>query len=168
MSSFTVGQKPGVPSSNFNSILEAALSDYKEKNGSGVLEHPLAEDVKRCDSIGAISAILQGQAREFQSFPSAGAVFTEIGALLSVCIFAITIRRSLLTWSCIGGKRWESEPRCSHRTAIWAHRELFQAPWSLSSGFIGHRIGGSDCEHRDRGTLHSPHCDKGGQKKPSK
>jgi ankyrin repeat protein len=83
MSSFTVGQKPGVPSSNFNSILEAALSDYKEKNGSGVLEHPLAEDVKRCDSIGAISAILQGQAREFQSFPSAGAVFTEIGAFLS-------------------------------------------------------------------------------------
>jgi hypothetical protein len=99
MPSSTAGQKPSTPSSDFNSILEAALSDYKEKTGSGVLEHPLAEDVKRCDSIGAISAILQGHARGFQAFPPVGAVFTEIGALLSVCNFAVTIRRPLLTWT---------------------------------------------------------------------
>jgi hypothetical protein len=66
MSSPTASQMP--PSSDFNSILEAALSEYKRTTGSGLLEHPLAGKVKRCGSIGAISAILQGQAREFQQF----------------------------------------------------------------------------------------------------
>ena len=50
------------------SILEAALSEYQKKTGSELLEHPLAAEIKRCDSIGAISALLQGQAREFQQF----------------------------------------------------------------------------------------------------
>jgi hypothetical protein len=61
-------QTPLTPSSDFNSILEAALNEYKTKTGRGLLDHPLAEQVKRCDSIGAISTILQGQAREFQQF----------------------------------------------------------------------------------------------------
>ena len=68
MSSSTPCQTPSTPSSNFNSILDAALNEYKKKTGSGLLEHPFAAEVKRCDSIGAISAILQGQAREFQQF----------------------------------------------------------------------------------------------------
>ena len=72
MSSSTAGQTPSIPPSNkpsnLNSILDAALSEYKEKTGTGLLEHPLAEEIKRCDSIGAISALLQGQAREFQKF----------------------------------------------------------------------------------------------------
>jgi hypothetical protein len=68
MSSSNTDQTPLTPSSDFNSILEAALNEYKTKTGRGLLEHPLAEEVKRCDSIGAISTILQGQAREFQQF----------------------------------------------------------------------------------------------------
>ena len=63
-----IGQTPNTPSSDLNSILDAALSKYKKKTGRGLLEHPLAAEVKRCDSIGAISAMLQGQAREFQQF----------------------------------------------------------------------------------------------------
>jgi hypothetical protein len=118
MFSSTAGQKPSTPSSDCNSIFEAALGDYKEKTGSGVLEHTLAEDVKRCDSIGSSSAVLQGHARVFRVFPTAGAVFTEIGALSSVCIFATTIRGPLLTWTCTGGKRWKGEPRCTRRAAI--------------------------------------------------
>jgi hypothetical protein len=98
----TVVQKTSTLSSDFNSILDTALSEYKEKIGSGVLGHPLAEEVRRCESIGAISAILKGQATEFQqfrAFPPTGAVFTEIGALLSVCIFAATIRGPHLTFT---------------------------------------------------------------------
>ena len=68
MSSSTVGQTRNSPSSDFNSILDGALSQYKKKTGEGLLEHRLAAEVNRCDSIGAISAILQGQAREFQQF----------------------------------------------------------------------------------------------------
>jgi hypothetical protein len=103
MSLSTAGQKrTSTLSSDFDSILEATLSEYKEKSGSGFLEYPLAEQVKRCDAIDAISAILKGQETEFQqfgAFPPTGAVFTEIGALLSVCIFAVTIHEPLLTFA---------------------------------------------------------------------
>jgi hypothetical protein len=68
MSLSTAAQKPSTPSSNFNSILDAALSEYKKNTGRGLLEHPLAVQVKQCDSIVAISAILQRQASEFQKF----------------------------------------------------------------------------------------------------
>jgi hypothetical protein len=68
MSFSTAGQTSRTPSSDFNSILNAALNEYKKKTGGGLLEHPLADKVRRCDSIGAISAILQGQAREFEQF----------------------------------------------------------------------------------------------------
>jgi hypothetical protein len=68
MSSSTAVQTSSTPSSDFNSVFDAALSEYKKKTSGGLLEHPLAEQLKRCDSIGAISAILQGQAREFQQF----------------------------------------------------------------------------------------------------
>ena len=67
MSSPTAYQTPST-STNLKSILDAALSEYKKKTGTGLLEHPLSEEVRRCDSIGAISALLQGQAREFQQF----------------------------------------------------------------------------------------------------
>jgi hypothetical protein len=66
MTSSTVVQTHSTPLSNFNLILDAALSEYKQKTGRGLLEHPLAEQVRRCDSIGAILAILQVLAREFQ------------------------------------------------------------------------------------------------------
>ena len=68
MSSSTAGQIPSTPPSDLNSILDAALSEYKKTTGAGLLEHPLAKEVKKCDSICAISAILQDQAREFQQF----------------------------------------------------------------------------------------------------
>ena len=68
MSSSTAGQTPRTPSSDLNSILDAALSEYKKTTGGGLLDHPLAKEVKKCDTIGAISAILQGQARQFQQF----------------------------------------------------------------------------------------------------
>ena len=67
VSSSTAGQIP-TPSSNFNSILDAALTEYKKTTGKELLEHPLAIELKQCDSIGAISAILQGQAKEFERF----------------------------------------------------------------------------------------------------
>jgi hypothetical protein len=68
MSFSTAHPTPSTPSSDFNSILDAALNEYQKKTGRGLLEHPLAEQVKQCDSISAISAILQGQAKEFQQF----------------------------------------------------------------------------------------------------
>ena len=44
------------------------MSEYKKTTGKELHEHPLAIELKQCDSIGAISAILQGQAKEFERF----------------------------------------------------------------------------------------------------
>ena len=71
MSSSTPGQT-STPSSNFKSILDPALSqaliEYKKKTGKDLLDHPLATEVQRCDSVDAILAIFQGQAEAFQQF----------------------------------------------------------------------------------------------------
>ena len=67
MSPSVLGQT-STPSSNFKSILDAALSAYKKKTGKELLDHPLATEVRRCESVDGILTILQGQAREFQRF----------------------------------------------------------------------------------------------------
>ncbi|KAI9432657.1 hypothetical protein H4582DRAFT_2061495 [Lactarius indigo] len=71
MSSSNLGQT-SPPSSNFKSILDAALSQalsrYKKKTGKQLLGHPLATRLQQCDSVDAILAILQDQAEAFQQF----------------------------------------------------------------------------------------------------
>jgi hypothetical protein len=61
---------PGQTSSDFKSILDAALSEalseYKKKTGKGLFDHPLATKLQQCDSVDAIKAIFQGQAEAFQ------------------------------------------------------------------------------------------------------
>ncbi|KAH9034508.1 hypothetical protein EDB85DRAFT_2274467 [Lactarius pseudohatsudake] len=66
MSSPTPGQT--ATPSDFKSVLDAALSEYKKKTGKDLLDHPLATEVQRCDSVDAIKAIFQGQAKAFQRF----------------------------------------------------------------------------------------------------
>ncbi|KAH9040853.1 hypothetical protein EDB83DRAFT_2318279 [Lactarius deliciosus] len=66
MSSSTPGQT--ATPSDFKSILDAALTEYKKKTGKELLNHPLATEVQRCDSVDAIKAIFQGQAKAFQQF----------------------------------------------------------------------------------------------------
>ena len=71
MSSSTPGQK-STPSSDFKAILDAglnrALSDYKNKTGKPLLDHPLAAQLRRCDSVDSIKAVFQVQAEAFQQF----------------------------------------------------------------------------------------------------
>ncbi|KAH9014257.1 hypothetical protein EDB84DRAFT_1443925 [Lactarius hengduanensis] len=66
MSSSTPGQT--ATPSDFKSVLDAALSEYKKKTGKDLHDHPLATEVQRCDSVDAIKAIFQGQAKAFQRF----------------------------------------------------------------------------------------------------
>ncbi|KAH9008594.1 hypothetical protein EDB83DRAFT_2323036 [Lactarius deliciosus] len=53
---------------DFESILNAALNEYKKKTGKELLDHPLATEVQQCDSVDAILAILRGQAEGFKQF----------------------------------------------------------------------------------------------------
>ena len=67
MSSSTPGQSSATPS-DFKSILDAALSEYERKTGKPLLDHPLAIELKQCESVDSIKAILRGQAEAFQQF----------------------------------------------------------------------------------------------------
>jgi hypothetical protein len=48
-------------STNFETILTAALEEYKKKTKNDIASHPLAAQLKSCDSPGAILAVLQAQ-----------------------------------------------------------------------------------------------------------
>ncbi|KAH9009139.1 hypothetical protein EDB84DRAFT_1446463 [Lactarius hengduanensis] len=63
----TSGQT-STPSSDFKSILDAALSEYKKETGKQLFDHPLATELQQCDTVNAILAIFQDQAEAFQQF----------------------------------------------------------------------------------------------------
>ena len=53
------------PSSNFKSMLDAALAEYKKKTGNDLLAHWLANELKTCESVDAVMDILRDQAKGF-------------------------------------------------------------------------------------------------------
>ncbi|KAF8263115.1 hypothetical protein EI94DRAFT_1704258 [Lactarius quietus] len=60
-------QKPvPAPSSNFKSMLDAALAEYKKKTGNDLLSHWLASELKTCEDVDAILEILRDQAKAFE------------------------------------------------------------------------------------------------------
>jgi hypothetical protein len=52
-------------SSNFQSVLNAALEAYKKKTKSKLLTHPLAARLQSCDSPTAILSVLQELIQQF-------------------------------------------------------------------------------------------------------
>ena len=49
---------------NYHPIFNEALNEYKRKTGNDLTTHPLAEEIKGCDSPDAILSVLQGKANE--------------------------------------------------------------------------------------------------------
>ncbi|KAI9434602.1 hypothetical protein H4582DRAFT_2130964, partial [Lactarius indigo] len=49
---------------NFQPIFDEALKEYKKKTGKELTTHPLADEIKTCDSPEAILTVLQGKANE--------------------------------------------------------------------------------------------------------
>ncbi|KAH9002526.1 hypothetical protein EDB84DRAFT_1573291 [Lactarius hengduanensis] len=49
---------------NFQPIFERALEEYKKKTGKDLTAHPLAAEIKCCDSPDAILSVLKGKADE--------------------------------------------------------------------------------------------------------
>ena len=50
--------------SSFQPIFERAVEEYKKKTGKDLTTHPLAIQIKGCDSSEAILTVLQGKANE--------------------------------------------------------------------------------------------------------
>jgi hypothetical protein len=58
-------------SSNFNIIFEKALNTYKAKTKQDLIAHPLASQLRACNSPAAILTILQDQVHQFEQTQSA-------------------------------------------------------------------------------------------------
>jgi hypothetical protein len=56
------------PASNFEALFQTALEKYSKRTGQGLVDHPLAAVLDRCDSPNAILAIFEEQARAFDEF----------------------------------------------------------------------------------------------------
>ena len=57
-------------SSRFDTIFDAALRSYQKQTKKDLLAHPLASQLRSCDSPSAIITVLEGQVREFDKSPS--------------------------------------------------------------------------------------------------
>ena len=55
-------------SSNFQSILDAALSGYAEQTGIDLATHPSAHTLQNCNSADAILDLLGDKAKQFQAY----------------------------------------------------------------------------------------------------
>src|SRR5260221_10562670 len=55
-------------SSNFQSILDAALSDYAKQTGIDLATHPSAQTLQNCNSADAILDLLGDKANQFQAY----------------------------------------------------------------------------------------------------
>jgi len=53
------------PSSNFQSIFDAALDEYESRTRQNLLEHPLAAQLQSCNSPAEIINLLQGLVQQF-------------------------------------------------------------------------------------------------------
>ena len=96
-----------VSSSQFKTILDAALSDYKTKTGNDLTDNPLAKELQICESSEAVLDIIQRQAKAFDKFrngdkwlmkwigPSVDVLFTISTLGAGVSIVRSTIRDDL-------------------------------------------------------------------------
>jgi hypothetical protein len=53
---------------SFQGLFNAALQDYEIQTGTVLFDHPFAKQLEACNSVDAITAILQEQAQIFRKF----------------------------------------------------------------------------------------------------
>ena len=91
MSSSTPGQS-SAPSSDFKSILDAALRKYEERTEKPLFDDPLADALQRCDSVDTLKAIFQSQADALRAKGGDERFMKWIGPTVDVlCTFSDTL-----------------------------------------------------------------------------
>ena len=80
-------------SSRFQAIFQAAIKSYQKQTKKDLIAHPLASQLRDCDSTNAILAILQDQIREFDESRSGDERLTKwLGPTVNVLnAFSATI-----------------------------------------------------------------------------
>ncbi len=114
-----------VSSSQFESILDAALSEYKKKTDNDLVNHWLSKELQSCDSAEAVLDIIRHQAEAFDKFrggdkklmkwiASSVHVLYTISATLGDGIGLVRIRKTIgdnlrcIPTSCAGGSFCEN------------------------------------------------------------
>ena len=59
---------PATSSANFQSIFDAALSDYAKQTKIDLITHPSAQTLQNCNSADAVFDLLQDRAKQFQDY----------------------------------------------------------------------------------------------------
>jgi hypothetical protein len=77
-----MSNQPG--SSHLQSLFDAALQDYKSKTGIALDEHPFAEELQNCDSVEALTAVLNSQTKAFNQFRGKDKILKPLKNTLSV------------------------------------------------------------------------------------
>ena len=56
------------PSSSFLALYNSALQDYTTQTGTNLVDHPLAKQLEKCESVDSISSLLQAHVRRIREF----------------------------------------------------------------------------------------------------
>ena len=71
-------------STRFQSLIEPALRAYEKKTGVSLTQHPLAIKLQSCDSVEAISGLLQDQAQAFMDLQGRDKIMKSIRMTVSI------------------------------------------------------------------------------------
>ena len=71
-------------SARFRALFEPALQAYGQKTGVSLAQHPLAIRVLSCDTVEAITGLLQDQARAFRHFQGSDKIMKSIKNTVSI------------------------------------------------------------------------------------
>lgn len=71
-------------SARFQALFESALRDYEKKTGVTLAEHSLTQELQSCDSVDAITTLLQHQAQNFDDYRENDKILKLIRTTVSI------------------------------------------------------------------------------------
>ena len=71
-------------SARFQALFEPALQAYEKKTGVSLAQHPLAVKLQSCDTVEAITGLLQDQAQAFRHFQGSDKAMKAVRMIVSI------------------------------------------------------------------------------------
>jgi len=71
-------------SARFQALFEPALQAYEKMAGASLTQHPLAVKLQSCDSIDAITGLLQDQAQAFSHLQGSDKIMKSLKTIVSI------------------------------------------------------------------------------------
>jgi hypothetical protein len=75
---------PQSESARFQALIEPALQAYEKKAGVSMAQHPLAIKLQSCDTVEAITGLLQDQAQVFRDLQGSDKIMKSIKITVSI------------------------------------------------------------------------------------